>query len=347
LIEVRDLVKQYGDHTAVDHLSFTIETGQIYGFLGPNGAGKSTTMNIMTGYLSPTSGEVIINGHSILEEPELAKQNIGYLPELPPLYMDMTVKEYLTFAAQLKHIPKAEQEAAIAEVVELARLKEVYHRLVANLSKGYKQRVGVAQAILGFPEVIILDEPTVGLDPSQIIETRELIHKLSDGHTVIISSHILSEIQAICDHVLIIHKGQLVANGTPEELERQLADTSMELVFKSDDPNAIRALLRSFPEVERIRVNDPVNGEISAKAKLTQGADIREQMFRACAAKDVPLLMMHASTMSLEDIFLKLTQTNERRPRKRRAAASAPADADTAEQTPDAADAPAEKEAEQ
>ncbi|WP_040412113.1 ABC transporter ATP-binding protein, partial [Enterocloster asparagiformis] len=207
MIEVKDLVKSYGGHMAVDHLSFTVRDGQIYGFLGPNGAGKSTTMNIMTGYLGATSGEVLINGHNILEEPEAAKSDIGYLPEIPPLYTDMTVREYLDFAASLKKIPRATRAEAVAEAMELVKVADVNGRLIKNLSKGYRQRVGMAQAILGKPQVIILDEPTVGLDPKQIIEIRDMIRGLGKKHTVILSSHILSEVSAVCDHILIINRG--------------------------------------------------------------------------------------------------------------------------------------------
>ena len=206
MIEVQNLVKMYGDHTAVDHLSFRIEKGHIYGLLGPNGAGKSTTMNIMTGYLGATEGKVLIQGHDILKEPELAKKSIGYLPEQPPVYMDMTVREYLQFAAELKKIPKKEREKQMNDVIRMTGIREVENRLIQNLSKGYRQRVGLAQAILGFPEVIILDEPTVGLDPKQIIEIRELIRKLSKKHTIILSSHILAEIREVCDYIMIISR---------------------------------------------------------------------------------------------------------------------------------------------
>ena len=201
MIEVKNLTKRYGNHLAVDHLNFTVESGKIYGFLGPNGAGKSTTMNIMTGYLGATEGQVLIDGHDILQEPEEAKKNIGYLPEIPPLYMEMTVREYLEFAAELKGIKKDKRESQIEEVIRLAKLRDVENRLIQNRSKGYKQRVGLAQAVLGFPEIIILDEPTVGLDPKQIIEIRELIRKLAKKHTVILSSHILAEVREVSDHV--------------------------------------------------------------------------------------------------------------------------------------------------
>jgi ABC-2 type transport system ATP-binding protein len=227
LIEVKNLVKKYGNHLAVDHLNFTIEEGHIYGFLGPNGAGKSTTMNIMTGYLGATEGEVLINGHDILKEPEEAKKQIGYLPELPPLYMDMTVREYMEFAAELKKIPKAKRAESIDDVEKLVKIKDVEKRLIKNLSKGYRQRVGLAQAVLGFPEIIILDEPSVGLDPKQIIEIRELIRKLAKKHTVILSSHILAEVREVCDYIMIISKGKLVASDTPENLERYLGESGL------------------------------------------------------------------------------------------------------------------------
>ena len=219
MIEVRDLVKRYGRHLAVDHLSFTVPDGQIFGFLGPNGAGKSTTMNLMTGYLGPTEGEILVDGHSVTQEPEKAKQAIGYLPEQPPLYLDMTAEEYLEFAARLKKVPKGDRGEQTARVMELTGITGVRGRLLRNLSKGYRQRVGLAQALLGFPKVLILDEPTVGLDPQQIIEIRTLIRDLARQHTVILSSHILSEVQEVCDHLLIIHHGKKVAAGTPEELE--------------------------------------------------------------------------------------------------------------------------------
>ena len=233
MIEVRNLVKRYGTHLAVDHLSFTVEKGQIYGFLGPNGAGKSTTMNIMTGYLGATEGEVLINGHNILEEPEEAKKCIGYLPEMPPLYLEMRVREYMDFAAELKKIPKKERKSAVEQAMKMVKLTDVENRLIKNLSKGYKQRVGLAQAILGFPEIIILDEPTVGLDPKQIIEIRELIRELAKKHTVILSSHILAEIQEVCDYIMIISGGKLVASDTPENLEKLLeGQRSVEILAK-------------------------------------------------------------------------------------------------------------------
>jgi ABC-2 type transport system ATP-binding protein len=308
LIEVRDLVKRYGGNTAVDHLSFNVEKGQIYGFLGPNGAGKSTTMNIITGYLGLTEGEVIINGHNILEEPEEAKRSIGYLPEQPPLYNDMTAREYLEFAAELKGLPKEERENSVLKAMELTRIESVADRLIKNLSKGYRQRVGLAQAILGFPEILILDEPTVGLDPKQILEIRELIRSLSKEHTIILSSHILSEVQEVCDHVLIIHKGKLIASGTPKELEQQMKSMSTELIVKSNDPARVNAVFSDLQGVSSVTCSPADNAnELSVKIEPKDKHDLREAIFYACVKADLPLLLMRPSGVSLEGIFLELT----------------------------------------
>lgn len=328
MIEVKNLVKDYGGHLAVDHLNFTVDDGQIYGFLGPNGAGKSTTMNIMTGYIGATEGDVLINGHNILEEPEEAKKCIGYLPELPPLYVDMTVMEQLEFAAELKQIPKKERKAAIAEVVELAKLDSVEGRLIRNLSKGYRQRVGLAQAVLGMPPVIILDEPTVGLDPKQIIEIRDTIRQLGEKHTVILSSHILSEVSAVCDHILIIDHGKLIASDTPENLERQMAGTTgMELLVKGGEER-IRELLASVDGLENVEVDDSEEGikkvtfgltertaqsentaqtGNTAQSENTAQTDIRERIFFAFADNRIPILSMQTTKASLEEVFLELT----------------------------------------
>ncbi len=233
MIEVKELVKRYSGNIAVDHLNFHVEKGQIYGFLGPNGAGKSTTMNMMTGYLAPTEGQIRINGHDVAEDPMEARKSIGYLPEIPPLYPDMTVLEYLRFAAELKRIPKQERGSEVERVMGETRIKDMENRLIRHLSKGYKQRVGLAQALLGDPEVLILDEPMVGLDPKQIIEIRELIRSLGKKHTVILSSHILSEITSVCDHVLIISHGKLVASDTPENLSRYMKESdALELTVR-------------------------------------------------------------------------------------------------------------------
>lgn len=343
MIEVKNLVKDYGGHLAVDHLNFTIEDGQIYGFLGPNGAGKSTTMNIMTGYIGATEGDVLINGHNILEEPEEAKKCIGYLPELPPLYVDMTVMEQLEFAAELKRIPKKERKSAIGEVVALAKLEDVQGRLIRNLSKGYRQRVGLAQAVLGMPPVIILDEPTVGLDPKQIIEIRDMIRELGEKHTVILSSHILSEVSAVCDHILIIDRGKLIASDTPENLERQMAGAAgMELLVKGQEEE-IREILEAIDGAEEIAVSESgeegvrkVTFQLMGENCLEDGAedaereesderveseenedmniipqtDIRETIFFAFADRRIPILSMNTSKASLEEVFLELTADN-------------------------------------
>jgi ABC-2 type transport system ATP-binding protein len=308
LIEVRDLVKRYGNHIAVDHLSFNVEKGQIYGFLGPNGAGKTTTMNIMTGYIGPTEGEVIINGHNILEEPEEAKRCIGYLPEQPPLYMDMTPLEYLDFAAELKGLTGEDASASVEKVITLTKIDDVKNRLIKNLSKGYKQRVGLAQAILGMPEILILDEPTVGLDPKQIHEIRELIRSLAKEHTIILSSHILSEVQEVCDHVLIIHHGKLIASGTPEELEKQMQSVSTELLVKANDLDKISAVFKNIKGVSNaVCVITKSENEISVTVEPQENNDLREAIFYACAKADCPILLMRPTSVSLENIFLLLT----------------------------------------
>ena len=309
MIEVRNLVKKYGNHLAVDHLDFTIEAGRIYGFLGPNGAGKSTTMNIMTGYLGATEGEVLIDGHDILKEPEEAKRHIGYLPEQPPLYMDMTVREYLQFAAELKKIPRAKREESITEVEKMVKVKDVENRLIKNLSKGYRQRVGLAQAVLGFPEIIILDEPSVGLDPKQIIEIRELIRRLAKNHTVILSSHILAEVREVCDYILIISRGKLVASDTPENLEKMLGDADT-IEIEAKAPQALtKEILKTIPGIEQASVKaGGEDGVAAAVIREKKGEDIRENIFRTFAERNVPLLTLKTRHVSLEDVFMELTQ---------------------------------------
>ncbi len=310
MIEVRNLVKKYGTHLAVDHLDFKIESGRIYGFLGPNGAGKSTTMNIMTGYLGATEGEVLIDGHDILKEPEEAKKHIGYLPEQPPLYTDMTVREYLEFAAELKGIPRKNRAEQITEAEKLVKIKETEHRLIKNLSKGYRQRAGLAQAVLGFPEIIILDEPTVGLDPKQIIEIRQLIRKLSKKHTVILSSHILAEVREVCDHILIISKGKLVASDTPDNLEKKLGEYDQVELETDAQPSEVRLILKNVPGIERIETQVNNDGRTWAKITEKKGEDIRERVFLAFAGARVPLLTMKATGTTLEDVFMQLTQND-------------------------------------
>lgn len=310
MIEVKNLVKKYGNHMAIDHLNFKIEKGQVYGFLGPNGAGKSTTMNIMTGYLGATEGEVLIDGHDILKEPKEAKKHIGYLPEIPPLYVDMQVMEYLEFAAELKGIPKQQRESAIDEVIQMAKLEDVKLRLIRNLSKGYRQRVGLAQAILGFPEIIILDEPTVGLDPKQIIEIRELIRELAKKHTVILSSHILAEIREVCDFILIISKGKLVASDTPDRLEEKMSGTETVEILAKASAAEVRAILLNVEHISNIHTQERADKTCSARIQTEDGCDIREALFFAFAKKECPLLELQTSRISLEEVFLELTQND-------------------------------------
>ena len=308
MIEVQNLVKMYGKHMAVDHLSFTIEKGQVYGFLGPNGAGKSTTMNIMTGYLGATEGNVLINGHDILKEPEAAKRCIGYLPEQPPLYMEMTVLEYLIFAAELKKIPVGERNGQIQAVMELTKLEDVSCRLIQNLSKGYRQRVGLAQAILGFPEIIILDEPTVGLDPKQIIEIREMIRKLARNHTVILSSHILAEVREVCDYIMIISRGKLVASDNPENLEKKIGGDGFTQLQAKATLEEVKEVLAKVPQIQKTEFTDAEDGLVTAKVESQAGQDIREELFFAFAGQGIPLLELTRTKTTLEEVFLELTQ---------------------------------------
>ena len=280
MIEINHLVKKYGSHVAVDDLSLTVEPGKIYGFLGPNGAGKSTTMNIITGYLAATSGEVKINGFDVLKQPEEAKKCVGYLPELPPLYMDMTVKEYLDFVAELKKLEKSLRAGYVKEAMKITKTEEVSGRLIRNLSKGYRQRVGFAQAVLGYPEILILDEPTVGLDPKQIIEIRDLIKELGKKHTIILSSHILSEISAVCDHVFIISHGKLVASDSTENLlERMTGAQEIELLVKAEEDTAETAI-REVAQVERCeKTESKEDGAVQLLVTAKKDADVREAIY--------------------------------------------------------------------
>jgi len=308
LIEVNNLVKRYGDHTAVDHLSFKIEKGKIYGFLGPNGAGKSTTMNMITGYIASTEGTVKIDGHDILEEPEEAKKCIGYLPEQPPLYFDMTVLEYMKFVADLKKIPKDKKENMIEEVMEMVKISDMRNRLIKNLSKG----VGLAEAVMGYPEVIILDEPTVGLDPKQIIEIRTLIKNLKKKHTVILSSHILSEVSAVCDYVLIISHGKLVASDTPENLGK-LAEGSntLEMLVKGAE-KPIKEALEGIEGINSVSLeHDDKQNLWSVKVTTEEQNDVREKVFYKMAEINCPIYEMKSKKVSLEEIFLELTASDQ------------------------------------
>ena len=317
MIEVKNLVKRYGDHTAVDHLSFEIEKGKIYGFLGPNGAGKSTTMNMITGYIASTEGTVVIDGHDILEEPEEAKKCIGYLPEMPPLYFDMTVLEYLKFVADLKKIPKDKKATMIEEIMDMVKITDMKNRLIKNLSKGYRQRVGLAQAILGYPEVIILDEPTVGLDPKQIIEIRDLIKSLKEKHTVILSSHILSEVSAVCDYVLIISHGKLVASDTPENLGK-LAEGSntLNLIVKGEKDKICTAL-GQIEGVKNVTAADAKEEHAwNVNVSTNEDRDVREEVFFKMADAKCPILEMQSRKVSLEEIFLELTEDDKKTDKK-------------------------------
>lgn len=307
MIEVRHLTKKYGNHTAVSDLSFTVENGRIYGLLGPNGAGKSTTMNIMTGCLSATDGEVRIDNYDIFEEAQFAKRLIGYLPEQPPLYQEMTPVEYLEFVAAAKGVAKSKRSVQRDEIMDLTQINDVKDRLIRNLSKGYKQRVGIAQALLGNPEIIILDEPTVGLDPKQIIEIRDLIKQLGSNHTVILSSHILPEVRSVCDHIMIISRGNLVASDSPDNLEKLFAGTStVELLVKGTD-SEVDEILESMPEITSYTSRAKGSGMLEVTIETEKNLDIREKIFFAFAQRACPILSMNQKKASLEDVFIELT----------------------------------------
>ena len=308
LIEVKHLTKRYGDHLAVDDLSFTVEQGKIYGFLGPNGVGKSTTMNILTGCLSATEGTVTIDGHDIFEEPIAAKRCIGYLPEIPPLYLDMTPEEYLRFVAKAKGIARAEREEAIETVMERTGTTDVRDRLIKFLSKGYRQRVGLAQAMLGDPKVIILDEPTVGLDPQQIIEMRTLIRELGEEHTVILSSHILSEVSAVCDHALIISHGRLVASDTIENLKEHLSGGATLVLTVKGDEQTVQAAAQALDGVKSATVTKSREENcVEVTLRAEDDRDLREEVFRSFAAQGLIILQSEVHTADLEEVFLSLT----------------------------------------
>ncbi len=310
MIEVQHLSKRYGNHLAVKDISFQVKDGEILGFLGPNGAGKSTTMNILTGYLSATAGTVHINGHEILEDPNAAKANIGYLPEQPPLYMDMTVREYLNFMYDLKKcaLPRTKH---IAEICKLVKIDHVYNRLIKNLSKGYRQRVGFAQALIGNPPVLVLDEPTVGLDPSQIIEFRTLIKSLGEHHTVILSSHILSEIEAVCDRVLIINNGEIVADNTATGLSQEFSKDNRMLVRVAGPSKEVLATLSRIPGVRHVNaMGQKEPGVYDFTIVPDAGVDIRREVFQRMADRGWAMLGMRAMQKSLEEIFIALTEGN-------------------------------------
>ncbi len=307
MIEVKNLTKHYGQKKAVNDLSFTVNDGEILGFLGPNGAGKSTTMNILTGYISSTEGQALINGIDILEEPTKAKKEIGYLPELPPLYLDMTVREYLNFIYDLKKC-KLPRKAHLEDICALVKITDVYDRIIKNLSKGYKQRVGMAQALVGNPPILILDEPTVGLDPMQIIEIRTLIKKLGKKHTVILSSHILSEIQATCDRIIIIDHGTIVADDTTENLTK-LVTNDNKLIVRIDGPKEeVEKMIKGIKGVVTVRADmEREPGIFEYDIEVTEGKDIRRELFKRVADRNWYILGMKNTELTLEDIFLKIT----------------------------------------
>lgn len=312
MIEVENLVKRYGNYVAVDHLSFSVEKRGIYGFLGPNGAGKSTTMNIMTGYIAANEGIVKINGHNMMKEPEEAKRNIGYLPEMPPLYQDMTVKEYLIFVEEIKKLPRKERLKQLEEVMDLTMISDQRDRLIKNLSKGYKQRVGLAQAILGYPDIIILDEPTVGLDPKQIIEIRELIKTLGAKHTIILSSHILSEVQAVCDEIMILSKGKLVASDTPEGLTHFISGSASLEITVLGSKEQMELLLQKMDQILSYHfVAGAESNCIKVIIETDASVDIRTALFYHLAEEKMPVMSMNRLDKSLEDVFLELTGADE------------------------------------
>ena len=307
MIKIEHLVKNYGSNCAVDDISFEVEKGEIVGLLGPNGAGKSTTMNILTGYLSCTSGSVSVAGLNVLDNPLEAKKHIGYLPEQPPLYPEMTVQEYLMFAAELKGVKKVQRKEQVLKAARRTGLESVLPRLIRSLSKGYRQRVGIAQALLGSPKLIILDEPTVGLDPAQVIEIRKLIQELGRAHTVILSSHILSEVQAVCSRVLILSKGKLVAEGTPEELGEKLNPGSCLRATVLGDCKTVLEAVQAVPGICKVQVESEADGEVTFTAESEDATDRRAAVSKALAKAGCTVLALAAENKSLEEIFLALT----------------------------------------
>jgi len=308
MITVKNVTKRYGQHVAVDDISFTVKKGEILGFLGPNGAGKSTTMNIITGYISATDGQVLVDDIDIMDDPIAVKKKIGYLPEFPPLYVDMTVQEYLDFVYDIKKtgFAKDKRQEDLDRILELTRIQDMKGRLIKNLSKGYKQRVGLAQALIGDPQVLILDEPTVGLDPKQIIEIRSLIKRLGREHTIILSSHILPEVSAICERVIIINEGRIVASDTMDNLSRGLDDKSRMILRVAGSESGVLKAIKTvdgvkFAEAQGVKEPDTVDILVEA------GMDIRRPLFHALARAQYPILMMRPLDMSLEDIFLRVT----------------------------------------
>ena len=316
MIKIENLVKNYGSNCAVDHISFEVKKGEIVGLLGPNGAGKSTTMNILTGYLSASSGSVSIAGLNVLDNPLEVKKHVGYLPEQPPLYLDMTVEEYLIFNYNLKGC-KLNRNKHLEEICDVVKIKDVYKRVIKNLSKGYRQRVGIAQALIGSPEVIIFDEPTVGLDPKQIIEVRNLLRNLGKDHTVILSTHILQEVQAVCDRIVIINKGKIVADELTENITRAVENNRRFNIKICGPQKEVLNMLRSRPGIVYAEVLAERDGDAYCYTIESEvGVDIRKSLFYTLAERNWPLIGMEALGMSLEDVFIAIvdqTSSNKNR----------------------------------
>jgi len=312
MIEVRNLTKQYGARKAIDSINFSINEGEIVGFLGPNGAGKTTTMNIMTGYIAATSGDVSINGIDVVAEPERAKAGIGYLPDTPPVYLDMRVQEYLNFVANIKGVKRKHRKEMVQYAMEQVRIDDIPRRLIKNLSRGYRQRVGLAQAMIGEPKVIIMDEPTIGLDPKQIIEMRQVVRNLGKKHTVILSSHIMQEVSAVCDRMMIINLGKIVAQGTPETLSDSITKGARRLQVKvKGERNAVLDAIAGFPAITDVSAEDGSEaGTVDLLLAGENGADIREAIFYCMSGSNLPILLMKSTELSLEDIFLSLTNSD-------------------------------------
>ena len=314
MVEVSHLSKNYGSHPAIRDLTFSVADGQVYGLLGPNGAGKSTIMNILTGYLAPTGGEVKVAGFSLPEQAQQAKACVGYLPEQPPLYPEMTVQEYLDFAAELKGVKKAQRREQVQQAARRTGLDQVMPRLIRSLSKGYRQRVGIAQALLGAPQLIILDEPTVGLDPAQVIEIRRLIRELGKSHTVILSSHILSEVQAVCSQVLILSKGHLVAVGAPEQLAEKLNPGSRLRATALGGGQTVLKAVGSIPGIRKVEIESEADGQVTFTAESADASDRRAEVSRALSQAGCTVLALAAENRTLEEVFLALTENESETP---------------------------------
>lgn len=324
MIKVEHLVKRYGNRNVVDDLTFTVEKGQIVGFLGPNGAGKSTTMNMITGYISATEGTIEIDGVDIFDEPEKAKKKIGYLPEMPPLYPDMLVREYLSFVCDIKKVKRDKKDAMISKVMRRTKITDVSERLIKNLSKGYKQRVGIAGAMVGDPEILIFDEPTVGLDPKQILEIRDLIRDLSEKHTILLSSHIMQEVSAVCNEIIIINEGKMIVKDKPENISAHIEQTHELTMEIKGNKELVRSILSGIEHITEYKVTDSEDDEICKAIVISEAdSDIREVVFYALAENKCAILEMHTKEPSLEETFIRLTgngsrQMAERNSRRRK-----------------------------